>query len=176
MPRRLRLTGGPVRLSEKVSLPAIRLPKVNSHVVAFGSGIIAILLVVFTVQHLRRPSKAALVREATFSAPAMGYATEVAPGPAPTQIPLNNIAAPPRSLKSANSPETLETGRPLGAAAAAQNGTCNSPPPQRARHLPFIPASSSGSAAPDSGSITQRDLSGISGRHAARALHDFPAQ
>ena len=121
--RRLRL-GGPIRLSDKQKKPPIRLPKINSHVVAFGGGIIVILLLIFTIQHLNRPPNAAIVKDAMLSAPAMGYATEV-PSKASnaTEVPLQKIAAPPASLTS---PKRAEPSKPVVAASPtvpSQNGT-----------------------------------------------------
>jgi serine/threonine protein kinase len=123
--RRLRL-GGPIRLSEKEKRPAIRLPKIpkiNSHVVAFGGGIIAILLVIFTIQHLHRRPKAALVRDANLLAPAIGYATEVPPKrTAATPVPAQKIGAPPRSLAP---PKDSEASKPVAdsPSGAMPNGT-----------------------------------------------------
>ena len=121
--RRLRL-GGPIRLSDKPKKTAMRLPKVNSHVVAFGGGILVILLAIFAVQHLHRAPTAAVVKDATLSAPAMGYATEVpSKATSVTPLPLRKIASPPASLGSPKNSESSKPAIAPGPIGARQNGT-----------------------------------------------------
>ncbi len=121
--RRLRL-GSPIHLSDKPKRPAIRLPRINSHVVAFGGGILVILLVIFTIQHLHRTPTEALAKDATLAAPAIGYASEPSSQTnSATPIPVRNLMAPPRSL---NSEKSSQPSTPVVAAkptVATQNGT-----------------------------------------------------
>jgi serine/threonine protein kinase len=120
--RRLRL-GGPFRLTEEKKVP-IRLPKINSHVVAFGGGILVILLAIFAVQHLHRPPTAAVVKDAALSAPAMGYATELPPKAVSTSpVPLQKIASPPASLDSPKKPEPVKPAAAIVPIDTTQNGT-----------------------------------------------------
>ena len=135
--RRLRL-GGPIRLSDKAEDHARRLVPVNSHVVAFGGGILVILLVIFAMQHLHRTPKPTIAKDTTTSAAPTGYAIEVPSKTISVQNPQALIKAP-ATLNSAKTSDSSNAAAPTSPIIATQNGTLQlttSPPGATLQSIP----------------------------------------
>jgi serine/threonine protein kinase len=148
--RRLRL-GGPIRLADKQENFGKRLPPVNSHIAAFGGGILVILLAIFAMQHLHRTPKPTIAKDTTTSAPPVGYAIEV---PSKTISAPQNSQSPVKTPATLNSAKTSESSNTVAASSPiipTQNGTLQlttSPPGATFAIYPGVTAGSAGATPP----------------------------